>query len=104
MLNDPVIDLRLPSNFVGQILDGLEKLAEDWEFTSRCGTTGFCTTEGDLHMRDCNGPHEATRIAEFYREIIDSIRAQYPPRNPGMEGAIEPSTAPLRKRRRRKSG
>lgn len=99
MLNEPIVDLRLPDIFVGQILDGLEKLAEDWEFTSRCGETDFCTTEGDLHMRECNGPYEATRMAEFYRKIINAISEQYPPKAP----AVDPAAAsPGRKRGRKK--
>lgn len=68
-------ELRLPRDMVGQILDGLEVLADDWEFTSEVGLSR-CPEEGDRHARECSGPTEAARIAADYREIIEAIREQ----------------------------
>jgi hypothetical protein len=76
MPKSEIVELRLPADFVGQILDGLEVLAEDWEFTA--DGMGMCQSpeEGDRHVRDCSRPSEARKIATLYREIIARIRDQ----------------------------
>lgn len=76
MAHEQIVSLRLPRNMLGQILDGLEVLASDWEHTRECASFGMCEIEGDRHVRECSDAHEAGRIAAFYREIIDVIERQ----------------------------
>lgn len=76
MPKSEIVELRLPAEFVGQILDGLEVLADDWEFTAESAGVCQLPEEGDRHVRDCSRPSEARKIAAFYREIIDRIRDQ----------------------------
>ena len=76
MRTSDLVVLRLPSNWVGQIVDGLSVLLEDWEATERFMETGRAD-EGQV-IRECDGPREARSIAAFYREIIDAIVEQIP--------------------------
>lgn len=70
---DTVVQLTLPRNYVGQILDGLEVLIEQWEATAAYFRTGEV---GDTTIRECSDAEEAEWIAGFYREISDGIQQQ----------------------------
>jgi hypothetical protein len=72
------IKLSLPDDFVGQMLDGLEVLAEDWKRTKEYLESGTVDIEGGT-IRECSNAHEAERIEEFYRAIIKEIRKQSRP-------------------------
>lgn len=67
------VQLSLPRQYVGQILDGIEVLIEQWEATASYFRTGEV---GDTLIRECSGAEEAEGIVEFYREIAESIRGQ----------------------------
>lgn len=71
---DRQITLTLPDNFAGQLLDGLEVLIEQWDYTARYHETG--EIEGEYMVRECTDAHEANNIADWYREIAEMIRSQ----------------------------
>ena len=71
-MNDDTVTIRLPSNFVGQVLDGLDVLIKQWEYTA-----DYLESElirDDMLIRECSHGHEARSIASFYREIAQLIR------------------------------
>ena len=75
MAQDKLITLRLPANHVGQILDGLDVLIEQWEATERYHASG--EIDPDACIRECTDAHEAASIARFYREIQAAVEEQY---------------------------
>lgn len=74
---DTLVELSLPRNYVGQILDGLEVLIEQWQATAAYHRTGEV---GDSTIRECSDAEEAEWIAGYYREIAEDIRRQLQPR------------------------
>lgn len=70
---DTVVHLRLPRNSVGQILDGLDVLIEQWEATAAYHRYGEV---GDEVIRECSDAEEAEGIAQTYGAIAATIRAQ----------------------------
>lgn len=72
---DTVVQLSLPRNFVGQILEGLAVLTEQWDATAAYLSHG---ETGDQVIRECSSAEEAENIAAFYRQIANDIRAQLP--------------------------
>lgn len=72
---DTVVQLSLPRNYIGQVLDGLEVLIEQWEATAIYFRTGEV---GEHAIRECSDAEEAQWIAGFYREIAEDIRRQLP--------------------------
>ena len=72
---DTVVQLSLSRNFVGQILEGLAVLTEQWDATAAYLSHGEL---GDQVIRECSSAEEAESIAEFYRQIANDIRGQLP--------------------------
>lgn len=72
---DTVVELSLPRNHVGQILDGLEVLIEQWESTASYFRSGEV---GEHAIRECSDGEEAEWVAGYYREIAEEIRRQLP--------------------------
>ena len=72
---DTVVQLSLPRNFAGQILEGLAVLTEQWDATAAYLGHGEI---GDQVIRECSNAEEAEGIAEFYRQIANDIRGQLP--------------------------
>lgn len=72
---DTVVELSLPRNYIGQILDGLEVLIEQWDATAAYHRTGEVS---DILIRECSDAEEAEWIAGYYREIAEEIRRQLP--------------------------
>lgn len=70
---DTVVELSLPRNHVGQILDGLEVLIEQWEATAAYHRTGEVR---DVVIRECSDAEEAEWIAGFYTKIVADLRQQ----------------------------
>jgi hypothetical protein len=56
-----------PRDYVGQIVDGLEVLIEQWQATAEYLNTG--ESDADVCIRECSDAREAESIAERYREI-----------------------------------
>ncbi len=71
--NDSV-SLILPGLFVGQLLDGLDVLIEQWDYTADYLEHG--AFRDDMMIRECSKSEEARWIAGFYREIAASISRQ----------------------------
>lgn len=74
MNQNEMVTLRLPRLFVGQVLDGLDVLIEQWEYTAQYHEDGLI--RGDMIVRECTDEDEARWIAAFYREIRDEIERQ----------------------------
>ncbi|MFG0330040.1 MAG: hypothetical protein ACF8PN_09100 [Phycisphaerales bacterium] len=75
--NDEKITLVLPDMFVGQLLDGLDVLIEQWQATEdyhECGQVS------EIGIRECTDAHEARCIREYYELIRETIRDQRRPR------------------------
>jgi len=70
-----LVSLELPKNYVGQVLDGIDVLIEQWEDTAECLMGVEDLTDGRV-IRDCSGPVEARSMAALYKEIRDAIRSQ----------------------------
>ncbi len=67
------VQLSLPRNHVGQLLDGIEVLIEQWDATATYLQTG---TIGNDCIRECSDVEEAEWIADFYRKIAAEIQDQ----------------------------
>lgn len=64
------VTITLEENDLGQIIDGLSCRLRTWETTERAmrgEDVGFEPIE------DCNGEHEASRIAATYRRILSEL-------------------------------
>lgn len=70
---DTVVQLTLPRNSVGQLLDGIEVLIEQWEATAAYLRDGEI---GEWEIRECSHTEEAENIAASYAEMAASIRSQ----------------------------
>ncbi len=70
------VTLSLSSNDIGQMLDGLEVLIEQWEATQAYHETG--EIRPGTEIREANDAEEAANMAGIYRELADRIRRQLP--------------------------
>ena len=68
------VKLDLPRDYAGQILDGLDVLIEQWEYTAEYLESGLM--RDDLALRECTNPEEARWLAAYYGEIRSSVRQQ----------------------------
>lgn len=68
-----LVQLSLSRNHVGQILDGISVLIDQWDATTVYLRTG--EVENEI-IRECSRPEEAERIAALYRTIAAEIRQQ----------------------------
>jgi len=66
--------IALSDNDLGQILDGLEVLTEQWQATEQYLLTG--EQQEDDCIRDARDASEAHSIAMTYRTIQERIREQ----------------------------
>lgn len=67
--------LRLDSNDIGQILDGLRCRADSWRETAAYLETGHASRD-DFIAEECSDAEEARAIAHHYDRIIASIERQ----------------------------
>lgn len=70
--------IKLSRNDIGQLLDGLEVLAEQWEATAVYLESG--EIREDVCIRESHHAHEADSIAGTYRSLIGTISEQLPVR------------------------
>lgn len=68
------IKLNLPALAVGQILDALYLRLDIWEYTEEHINTGL--VREPYCIEECSGADEAHQIANYYKEIIESIEEQ----------------------------
>jgi len=71
---DENIVLTLPALAVGQILDALYIRLETWEYTEEYLNTGY--VHEPYCIEECSNADEARRIADYYKDIIESIEKQ----------------------------
>ena len=71
---DENIVLTLPALAVGQILDALYIRLETWEYTEEYLNTGY--VHEPYCIEECSNADEARRIADYYKNIIESIEKQ----------------------------
>jgi hypothetical protein len=71
---DKEVTLKLPSNMVGQILDGLRERTKVWRETEQYMEVGY--TDEPCIIEECSDANEARSIAEYYEEIIGCIEKQ----------------------------
>jgi hypothetical protein len=71
---DKEVTLKLPSNMVGQILDGLRERMKVWRETEQYMEVGY--TDEPCIIEECSDADEARNIAEYYEEIIGCIKKQ----------------------------
>lgn len=72
---DKEVALKLPSNMVGQILDGLRERMQVWRDTEQYMEVGY-TDDESCFIEECTSAEEARSIAEYYGEIIGCIEKQ----------------------------
>jgi hypothetical protein len=66
---------RLEENDLGQIIEGLQAREESWRKTADYFRSGY--NPGDsFAIEECNGEHEADKIAQFYSRIIRNLERQ----------------------------
>lgn len=70
-----MVQVALPLDFFGQILDGLESLIEQWLITAEYMETGYCHDDS-IGIHECSNSAEAKRIAAYYVRIRDQLAAQ----------------------------
>lgn len=68
------ITITLPRDFLGQIIDGLEVLIDDWRATAVWLDTG--QAEIDATIRECSSSREANNLANYYRLILTHLESQ----------------------------
>jgi hypothetical protein len=68
------ITIRLPRNDVGQILDALCIRRDEWRYTQRYLEEGY--EEAGRVIEECKDADEARSIADYYDQIIATIRRQ----------------------------
>lgn len=68
------VKLILPSNDVGQIIDGLTERMLVWRATAEYFETG--SPQSADYIEECSDEHEATAIADYYQRIIEQIKHQ----------------------------
>lgn len=73
MQANSMVALSLSRNHVGQLLDGISVLIDQWDATAAYLRTGEVGSE---IIRECSRPEEAERIAALYRTIAAEIRKQ----------------------------
>jgi hypothetical protein len=69
------LTIRLDSEDLGQLLDGLRCRAEAWHGTAEYMETGYSARD-DFVVEECSDAEEARAIAAHYDRIISSIEAQ----------------------------
>ncbi len=71
---DPPITLQLSRNVAGQICEGLHERMLVWRATAQYLEEGYSHISD--FIEECSSPHEARAIANWYEQIIQSIRDQ----------------------------
>ncbi|MEO5803023.1 MAG: hypothetical protein ABIR24_05800 [Verrucomicrobiota bacterium] len=72
--------LRLESNDLGQILDGLRVRVESWRNTADYFASGHNANDSFV-IEECSGEREARQIANFYSRIVRNLERQFEEQN-----------------------
>lgn len=68
------VTITLSSNDLGQLIDGLDVLIEQWNATADYLENG--TLRDDVCIRESHDPNEARDIAEHYKRIREVLIKQ----------------------------
>jgi len=68
------LTITLPRDFLGQIIDGLDVLIEDWRATAIWLETG--DSGNGVVIRECSSSREAEKLANYYARIRDHLESQ----------------------------
>lgn len=68
------VQIQLDANDLGQVIDGLEVLASQWEATARYHKSG--DVELDEYVHEASDFAEAEDMASTYSRLIESLRIQ----------------------------
>ncbi len=68
------VQIQLDANDLGQVIDGLEVLASQWEATARYHGSG--DIEIDDYVHEASDFDEAEYMANTYSRLIESLRSQ----------------------------
>jgi hypothetical protein len=71
------VQISLSRNDLGQLLEGLDVLIEQWEATDIYLTSGLVPE--DACIRESHSANESRAISDTYRNLRDRIREQYSP-------------------------
>jgi hypothetical protein len=74
---DEELTLRISRNDLGQIIDGVDVLIEQWDATAEFLETGIAPE--DVCIREASSVRECRAIADRYRSIRRRLRAQVSP-------------------------
>lgn len=66
--------ITLDRNDLGQLLDGLEVLIDQWQATATYLTTG--ESDPDTPIRECSNADEAQSMVQTYRRLADQLYPQ----------------------------
>lgn len=72
MKDQSEITLRLQRNDVGQIVDALTTLSEEWSQTANY----FATGDAECSIRECKNFEEASNMHSIYERIISELVSQ----------------------------
>ena len=70
---EKAVTITLPRDFLGQIIDGLEVLIDDWRATAVWLETGY--SEDRIIIRECSSSREAENLANYYTRIRDHLES-----------------------------
>lgn len=70
---DKMIAVQIDRDDLGQILDGLDVLAQQWRDTLRYHEEGVLSE----CIRECTDAREARWLMEYYEQIISHLRKEY---------------------------
>ena len=73
-----ILTIRLDSEDLGQLLDGLRCRSKSWHGTAQYMDRGHSDRD-DFIIEECRDAEEAQKIAAHYDRIIASIEAQIEP-------------------------
>jgi len=73
---DEYVNIRLKRDHLGQLIDSLDVQIEQWTATRDYLLDESSVT--DVIIRECHKPEDAQWCVDFYSEIQDELRRQFP--------------------------
>jgi len=68
------LTITIPRDFLGQLIDGLDVLIEQWQATADYLESGYC--EEGVIIRECSSAREADNLVAYYTKIKLHLEAQ----------------------------
>ncbi len=73
-MSDKMYVIKISSNNLGQIVDGLRQRAEAYHITAEYYETG--NIDSDQQIQEVSDVDEAIKIRDFYRDIVKDLESQ----------------------------